>query len=69
VPAEEFFNAKTRAGRELRLFYEHSAFETYDTEDGPYDSPTETSYTATLDGVGVDAEVPSGGRGGREPCT
>ncbi len=56
LPAEEFFKGKTRAGRELHLFYEHTAFETYDTEDGPYDNPTETDSTATLDGVPIKVE-------------
>jgi hypothetical protein len=32
--AEHFFTGATQGGRELRLFYEHTAFDQYDTADG-----------------------------------
>lgn len=53
MPPEEFFRGKTHAGRELRLYYQHTAFETYDTEEGPYDNPTATEYTGAVDGVPI----------------
>jgi hypothetical protein len=52
--AELFFTGTTRAGRELRLWYEHTKYVTYQTDDGPYDDPAETRITGTLDGEPVE---------------
>jgi hypothetical protein len=64
MPPEHFFTGTTGAERELRLFYEHTAFDTYDTDDGPYDNPTSTEITGTLDGVPVAIQTVTAQSGG-----
>jgi hypothetical protein len=51
---EHWFTGMTQAGRELVLFYEHTSFRRIETDDGPYDDPTETKVTATLDGKPIE---------------
>jgi hypothetical protein len=53
--AEEFFKGKTQAGRVLRLFYEHLAFDSFtDAAGEPVETPTETKYTGTLDDAPIE---------------
>jgi hypothetical protein len=58
VPPEEFFRGTTQAGRTLILFYEHTAFNTFVDEAGkPFDNPSETKITGTLDGAPIDVQA------------
>ena len=53
--AEQFFTGETQAGRELRLFYEHTAYDTFTDETGQvFDNPAETEITGTLDGASIE---------------
>ena len=55
---EEFFVATTRGGRTLRLFFEHTGYETLRDDAGElFDSPTDTKITGTLDGAPIDIEA------------
>lgn len=55
TPPEEFFTGMTQAGRLLRLYYEHTAFETFTDETGEtVHNPSETDYRATLDGAPIE---------------
>jgi len=52
MPPEEFFKGSTRSGRGLVLYFEHTAFDTFvDETDEPFDNPSETKITGTLDGA------------------
>ena len=54
MPPELFFSGTTLPGREVRLFYEHVEFETFEDHAGEtIQSPTRTNYTGTLDGVPI----------------
>jgi hypothetical protein len=54
---ESFFTGTTQAGRELRLFYEHTAFVTFTDEAGEVvNNPSETNITGTLDGASIAIE-------------
>jgi hypothetical protein len=65
---EEFYEGTTRAGRVLRLFYEHTRYDTFTDETGEtFDNPAETSFTGTLDGVPI--EVQGWSMRGRESVT
>lgn len=58
MPPEEFFRGTTQAGRTLVLFYEHTAFDTFvDDADEPFDNPSETKITGTLDGAPIDVQA------------
>ena len=58
MPPEQFFRGATQAGRELALFYEHTAYETFTDERGPaFDNPSETRITGTLDGAPIEVEA------------
>ncbi len=53
--AEHFFTGETQAGRELRLFYEHTAYDTFTDETGQIvNNPAETEITGTLDGASIE---------------
>jgi uncharacterized protein len=53
--AEHFFTGETQAGRELRLFYEHTAYDTFTDEAGQVvNSPAETVITGTIDGASIE---------------
>lgn len=53
--AEQFFTGETQAGRELRLFYEHTAYDTFTDETGQVvNNPAETEITGTLDGASIE---------------
>ena len=55
--AELFFTGTTQAARELRLFFEHTAFLTFTDEAGEVvHNPSETAITATLDGKPITVE-------------
>ena len=55
---EEFFRGTTQAGRTLALFYEHTRFDTFVDETGaPFDNPSETKITGTLDGAPIDVQA------------
>ena len=57
MPPEEFFKGSTRSGRALVLYYEHTAFDTFVDETGePFDNPSETKITGTLDGAPIDVQ-------------
>ena len=57
MPPEEFFIGTTRAGRVLRLFYEHTSFDTFTDEAGETNhNPSETRITATLDGAPIQVD-------------
>jgi putative PIN family toxin of toxin-antitoxin system len=52
---QHFFTGETQAGRELRLFYEHTAYDTFTDETGQvFDNPAETEITGTLDGASIE---------------
>lgn len=58
MPPEEFFKGSTHSGRALVLYYEHTAFDTFVDETGePFDNPSETKITGTLDGAPIDVEA------------
>ena len=58
MPPEEFFAGTTQAGRTLVLFYEHTAFDTFEDEAGEtVHNPSETKITATLDGAPIDVHA------------
>ena len=53
--AEHFFTGETQAGRELRLFYEHTAYDTFTDETGQIvNNPAEMVITGTLDGAAIE---------------
>ncbi len=53
--AQHFFTGETQAGRELRLFYEHTAYDTFTDETGEVvNNPAETEITGTLDGASIE---------------
>ena len=55
---DEFFRGTTQAGRELRLFFEHTAYETFTDHAGEtVDDPSETRITATLDGAPITVDA------------
>jgi hypothetical protein len=57
---EHFFTGATQAGRELKLFYEHTAFDHFVDHDGvAVSNPAETKITGTLEGAPIDIEAVS----------
>lgn len=59
MPAAEFFTGTTQAGRTLVLYYEHTSYEAFTDHAGEVvHEPTETNYTATLDGAPVELAGP-----------
>jgi hypothetical protein len=55
APPEEYFAGVTQAGRLLRLFYEHTAYDTFTDETGEtIHNPAATNWTATLDGAPIE---------------
>lgn len=54
---EQFFEGTTHAGRVLRLFFEHTAYDTFTDDMGQtFDNPTETKCMGTLDGAPITIE-------------
>jgi hypothetical protein len=54
---EQFFEGTTQAGRELRLYYEHTAYDTFTDETGEVvHNRAETKITATLDGAPIEVD-------------
>jgi hypothetical protein len=58
MPPEKFFAGTTQAGRTLILYYEHTAFATFEDETGEtFHNPTQTKITGTLDGAPIDVQA------------